>query len=186
MNKKKIIAIIIILVVTILAASISYMFIDIGLELYLPPKHCMYLFGVSPEEFMNTDFEFYDETGDLRKRSYIDESGALILRLTRYQAQMWKKTEWLSGFSEYPDKKPFSISSDFKELTVYIPSGTDSEGEKFQTIIKQVATIFQKMSVLQLIDGIPAEYVGMEYFVVDEETDEVLTYQYVRWQSPYY
>lgn len=186
MNKKKIIAMAIILVVTILAASISYMFIDIGLELYLPPKHCMYLFGVSPEEFMNTDFEFYDETGDLRKRSYIDESGALILRLTRYQAQMWKKTEWLSGFSEYPDKKPFSISSDFKELTVYLPHGTDPNGEEYQSILTQAKTIFQKMAVLQLIDGVPTEDVGMQYIVVDEETGEVFLSQCVKWASPDY
>ncbi len=181
MNKKKIIAVIIILVVGILVANICYIFIDTYLELYLPPKHCMYLFGVSPEEFMDTYFEFYDETGDLRKRAYIDESGVLTLRLTRYQAQAWKKTEWLSGFSEYPDKEPFSISSDFKELTVYIPHGTDPNGEEYQSIRTQAKTILQKIAVLQSIDGVPDEYVGMEYTVVDEATGEVLTYQYVRW-----
>ena len=186
MNKRKIIAMIIIVVICISALCVNYIFIEDYLGLRLPDQHCMYLFGVSPEEFMNTDFEFYNETGDFRKKAYISENGELMLPLSRYQAQAWKKTEWLSGFSEYPDKKPFSISPDFKELTVYIPSSTDPEGEEYQSILKQVDTIFQKMAVLQLIDGIPTEDVGMQYTVVDEATGEVFGSQYVKWSSPDY
>ena len=109
-----------------------------------------------------------------------------MLPLSRYQAQAWKKTEWLSGFSEYPDKKPFSISSDFKELTVYIPYDADIESAEYQSTLKQVYTIFQKMAVLQVLDGIPEEEVGMQYTVVDEATGEVFWTQYVKWASSDY
>ena len=134
---------------------------------------------------MNTDFEFYDKTGDLRKRASIDESGLLTLRITRYQAQAWKKTEWLSGFSEYPDKKPVSISSDFKKLTVYMPSGIDPEGEEYKSIITQAEKNFHKMVILQVIDGISAEYVFIEYTVVDEATGEELVHEYVKMSPDY-
>lgn len=186
MNRKKIIGIIIIWAVAISALCANYMFIENYLGIRLPDRHCMDLFGVYPEEFMNTDFEFYKETGDFRKKAHISEDGELMLPLSRYQAQAWKKTEWLSGFSEYPDKKPFSISSDFKKLTVYIPYDADIESAEYQSTLKQVYTIFQKMAVLQVLDGIPEEEVGMQYTVVDEATGEVFWTQYVKWASSDY
>lgn len=185
-QNKKAIKIAIFIFVSILVLAATYFIFYYFIETYstsLDPVSCMLLFGVTPEEFMETEFEFYDETGDFRKKAYIDENGHLVLVLTRWQRKAWRNTEWLSGFSEYPDKQPFSISSDYSELTAYIPTDIDPNGEEYQSILEQAETIVNKMALIRIFDGVPAEYVYTKYSVIDSSTGEVLYTQYVKWMT---
>ena len=150
----------------------------------LPYENCMYLFQVTPEEFMNTEFEFYDETGDFRKTAYINKNGNLVLLLSSKQQKAWINSEWLSGFSEYKDKKPFFVSSDLSELTVYVPPTIDPEGEYYQNIWDQVATIHEKIATIHTLSdalyGTETSYTAsLKYTIVAETSGEVIHVEYI-------
>ena len=92
-----------------------------SLGVMLSPGLCEALFGVTPEEFFNTDFEFYRETGDLRKNASIDEEdGTLIIILSGKQRKKWRESEWLSPFAEVKNNPKFEISADMSTLTLYL------------------------------------------------------------------
>ena len=135
---------------------------------------CKYLFGVTPEEFMKTEFEFYSETGDFRKSAKIDKEGNLSVTLSLFQEYRWEKTEWLSGFSEYPDKEPFVISSNYKKLDLYLPSDIDYSSEHCQLILRDYHTILAKMGTMQRLNGVHDDNVYVEFTIINKDTGEII------------
>ena len=124
---------------------------------------------------MDTEFEFYNETGDFRKHARIDENGKLIFEISKFQELVWKK--WLSNFSEYPEKEPFVISSDYKKLDVYISANITPESNEYQAILQEAQRIAIRMSILQSINGVPDDSIYITYTVIDRDSGEILAQQ---------
>lgn len=51
----------------------------------LTPADCEQIFGVLPQQFKSTYFPFYNQYGDLRLKSSVDENGNLIIALDSNQ-----------------------------------------------------------------------------------------------------
>ena len=159
--------------IAVLISILLYLFIP-GTTHTWDHTSCNYLFGVTPKEFMEAEFEFYSETGDFRKFAKIDKEGNLLVTLSPIQEYIWKKTEWLSGFSEYPYKEPFVISSDYKKLDLYLPSDIDYSSEYFQSILMDYYTILVKMGTIQRLNGVPDDRVYVELTVINKDTGGII------------
>lgn len=173
MSKKRLILCGIILVLGILIIIAMNLFIP-AFDYTCTPEGCINIFGVSIEEFMNTELEFYDETGDFRKNARIDENGQLIVTLSQYQVYAWKKSDWLSDFSKYPEKEPFVISSDYKKLDIYISSNVLPSSQEYEAITDEADKIILRMGTLQLLDGLEHKDIVVLYTVINKDTDQIL------------
>ena len=140
------------------------------LEINLTPIGCQRLFGISPEEFFDTELEFYDETGDFRPKSRIDENGDLVLVLSPNQQKKWRESEWLSGFPEVVNDSKFEISSDLCTLTYYFPT-VNLEDEEIEPLFM---TILTKMTVIHLLDGKDYREISIQCVEKDPITGEIL------------
>ena len=140
------------------------------LEINLTPIGCQRLFGISPEEFFDTELEFYDETGDFRPKSRIDENGDLVLVLSPNQQKKWRESEWLSGFPEVVNDSKFEISSDLCTLTYYFPT-VNLEDEEIEPLFM---TILTKMTVIHLLDGKDYREISIQCIEKDPITGEIL------------
>ena len=142
-------------------------------EIGLTPAGCQSLFGVSPEEFFDAELEFYDETGDFRPKSRIDEYGNLILVLSPKQRKKWRESEWLSGFPEVVNDSKFEISSDLCTLTYYFPTEY-LEDEEFQPLAQKMYLIQDKMTIIHFLDGKDHSEISIQCIEKDPITGEVL------------
>ncbi len=173
MNTKRLIICGIIILFTVLCYIAIMLFAPIH-TLTFTSDACVNLFGVSIQEFMEKEFEFYNETGDFRKNAQVDENGELTITLSKIQMLNWKNTKWLSDFSEYPEKDPFVISSDYKKLDVYISSDTDPESDEYQAILQEGLRIIARLDILQTANGVPDAFSYIEFTVIDKDTGEIL------------
>ena len=99
-NKKRVIFIIIGLVclAIIIFSGVAQFSI-----LHVHPDSCLAIFGCTPDEFFDKEFEFYDTVGDLRKQAFVSRQGYLNIFLTRWDMEEWLQTDWLISFNELKD-----------------------------------------------------------------------------------
>ena len=170
MNKKKILLFVIIpLVVVCIIALIIF---APTFTMTLSREGCLIIFGVTPEEFLETELEFYSETGDFRTHALVNKNGKLVCSVSRAQLIVWKK--YLSDFSEYPEKEPFVISSDYKKLDVYISSSIAPNSKEYDAIWQEAEKIFTRLWLLQCINFTPSSSTYVTYTVIDKDTGEIL------------
>lgn len=139
---------------------------------------CSLLFECTPSEFFDKEFDFYKETGDFRKKAYIDKNGYLHIILTQKQAKAWRETEWLSSFDKIRDMPHFELSSDYTSLTVYLsPELIEELAQNYQKMDyyqNMIGLIEMKTGIIKTIDGIPREEIHLELIEKDSETGEIL------------
>lgn len=143
-------------------------------EIYLSKSDCVALFGVTPLEFLHTELEFYDETGDFRDESSIDADGNLKLCVSQRQRKKWLKTDWLVGFEEQYDKEQFYVSSDYTEFKIYVPSDMDVTSEEYKKFWSQVSTIKIKLTIIQWLNDVPFDQISFKYTEIDASTGDIL------------
>lgn len=148
-------------------------------EIYLTKSDCISLFGVTPLEFLHTELEFYDETGDFREESSLDQDGNLILCISKKQCKKWLKTDWLVGFEKNYDKENFYVSSDYTELKIYVPSDIEAGSEEYKEFWSQVSTIKLKLSIIHWLNETPLEQIRIKYTEIDGSTGEILYDGYI-------
>lgn len=148
-------------------------------EIHLTKSDCISLFGVTPMNFFDTEFEFYDETGDFRKESNIDEDGNLTLCISQRQRKKWLKTDWLVGFEEQYDKEQFYVSPDYTELKIYVPSDMDATSEEYEKFWSQASTIKIKLTIIHWLNDVPYDQISIKYTEIDASTGDILYDGYI-------
>ena len=124
---------------------------------------CYSLFECTPGEFSSRTFDFYDETGNLRKQSRVNGKEELVLYLTQKQITAWR---------ELDNMQYMTISSDFKTITTYLNAQTSYEfWEEHSELFWHV---LMKAQIIQLLDGIPHDDIFVTLIVIDIETGETL------------
>lgn len=88
---------------------------------------CVYLFGCTPQEFLDYEFE-YDELNDLRKTARVNKKGELVLFFSRQREKSLLESEWLK--SVYDDFSEYNIvvDPDLKTITLYT---SDAKGDEY-------------------------------------------------------
>jgi len=143
---------------------------------------CLDLFGCTPEEVLKQDLEIFEEIGDFRGRSYIDEQGIFHIILTREQVDKWLESEWLLDVPipedlSNPEKliTDIEISSDCKNLTYYCSEKewANASDDDWQTIEAYINKIYNRMVIFQILSGIPYNEIQVVYREIDTDTGEI-------------
>ena len=175
MRKKFFVSIVFfVLALIFLALAIYFGLFEKPMSLDLSDAFCHFLFGTTPSEFFDKEFDFYKETGDFREKSFISEKGNLILVLTPNQQKLWRETEWLTSINNSSSNR-FNVefSADYTVLTVSIPSNLTEE--ETTQIWNFLDTATAKAQMIQVLNGTPPEKVYIKYIEKNIETGEVLT-----------
>lgn len=138
------------------------------LEYTIDEYYCRALFDCTPEEFLDKDMPFYEETGDFREKSYVKD-GQLVLVFTEKQAQLFGVSDWILSCGEVEKFSDIKISDDLKTVTLYIPSGFDIN-EKNTEINKVIAKITLRM----LLSGKNTDEIVLTVVIRDRITGAVI------------
>ena len=138
----------------------------------IDPVTCDRLFDCAPAEFFDREFAFYSETGDLRKRAYINENEYLVIRLTPRQEKAWRESEWLSPFREIENKPEIELSEDMKNLTVYYSS--DSSKIEKAEVTEVVNRVLVRIHFINLFYHRSEQESHVVYMEKNRDTGEVM------------
>lgn len=136
-------------------------------EFVFTPEECERYFSVTPTEFFNEYFPFYDDIGDFRENSYVDKNGDLIVGITADQKEI------ICEFYE-----PFIITA--KELGIKISE--DYYHVSFEGYREDVSAMVEKMPfstlyalrIAQLMNGTAPRDVKVTFTFVDGKTGETV------------
>lgn len=176
-NKKRVIFIIIGLVNL---AIIIFLVIAQPSILHVHPDSCLAIFGCTPDEFFDKEFEFYDTVGDLRKQSFVSRRGYLNIFLTRWDMEEWLQTDWLISFNELKDHPYLEVSPDLSTVTLYFSPELDealNSPEKRAEIDLLLELLVTKIGMINDFNNQKTE---IEYIVWDTTTHEVIYYDVVK------
>ena len=84
----------------------------------IQPVFCKELFGCTPEEFFDKDFNVDDLTQDIHKYSYINSKGDLVLFLTDEQKEAMLNLESLQTAQKIFDNPRIDVTSNYGKITV--------------------------------------------------------------------
>lgn len=135
----------------------------------LSPDMSLALFGTEPEEFFLVDREVYNNCEDLRKCAEIDETGNLILRLTKEQEKAI-----LSYYDS--DLKSFDALSSVELFDGY--AGLKITGDK-ESISHVIANEFRLLTIddmafRQMFNGTDPKDISVTVIVVESGSNSVL------------
>lgn len=166
------------LVVSLLAIIISVIIIIWGFTqkneqrfsgIQMNESMCYLLFDCTPTEFFDKNFSFYEETGDFRKKSYVDSRGWLMLIFTEEQGEKWAQTEWLNTFPEIVGY-PVEINEELDTITIYAAAGLVTED-----VSDAVNKVLAKLDILKHFSEIPDEDNYTTIVVIDSETGKIFS-----------
>ncbi|MBR2335694.1 MAG: hypothetical protein IKA62_05675 [Clostridia bacterium] len=112
-------------------------------------NRCGRLFGCTPEEFLDGNFDAVDDIGYLCQTAKIDSDGSLVLYFTEEQLTKFKKSDFLTNFDEYENIK---VSSDLTEITLYGYEETILDDFLSFTVIFDKLVLFQQLNMISLDD----------------------------------
>ena len=139
----------------------------------LSGEDCLRLFGCTISEFFDQEFDFYEETGDFRDKSFTCGKDRLVIILSQKQCKAWRQTEWLTCFDNLSDQIQIEVNSEFTELTVSWLSLNDlflgDPSEEYEVI----DTIIKKCLLIQELDRIPADKMCVQYTEKDKDSGTV-------------
>ena len=127
---------------------------------------CFGLFDCTPSEFFDKSFDLYEETGDLREKSYVDERGNLMLIITEKQRKKLLKTNWINSFDELESLVKIETTSDCRQFTMYLTEETQVGGRKEDQVYFYFNKALAKMILTQLLNKIPESelFIGVTQF----------------------
>jgi len=179
----------IIIEITVGVILIALICIGVYLSPNMPTVHltgneagCLDLFGCTPEEVLKQDLAIFEEIGDFRGRSYIDEQGVFHIILTREQVDKWLESEWLLDVPipedlSNPEKliTDIEISSDCQSITYYCSEKerANASADDWQTIQVYLENIFNRMTIFQILSGVPDGERQIVYRIIDIDTGAV-------------
>ena len=126
---------------------------------------CYILFGCTPKEFLNGEFDAFNEIGYLCDSAKIDSDGFLIVNFTSEHVTKFRNSDFLTNFDEYEN---IDVSSDFTEITVYGYEDTILDDVDYSVIIAE------KMALIQRMDGIDIDEINILYQIEDGITHDVV------------
>ena len=147
--------------------------------LHVHPDSCLAIFGCTPDEFFDKEFEFYDTVGDLRKQAFVSRRGYLNIFLTRWDMEEWLQTDWLISFNELKDHPYLEVSPDLSTVTLYFSPELDealNSPEKREEIDLLLELLVTKIGMINDFNNQKTE---IEYIVLDTTTNEVIYYNVV-------
>lgn len=146
----------------------------------IPADMCKPIFGVTVEEFFETEFNFNDYvTNDIRTYSKIDRKGNLILRITEEQRQgiidfsydgwdlLWS-IGIPSGITYLTEDEEIEVAPDLSSVTINCYK--DNVIDKC-TIAYWGAAEFP---IIQLLSGVEPESIGYDFIIKDALTGKVV------------
>ena len=140
----------------------------------LPSEFCQLFFNVTPKEFLDSTYIFYNYTEDFRSHAYIDENEDLILKLTKYQRETLKNPIWeneIYGFIS-AQKSPYIITSvDYKRVEILCFQ------ERYSRDLTCVGHSVIQMMINQWLNGVPCENISVEIVLTDGGTGEVVFFE---------
>lgn len=142
----------------------------------IPADMCKPIFGVTVEEFFETEFNFNDYvTDDIRTYSKIDRKGNLILRITEEQRQGiidfsydgWDLM-WSIGIADMIDDEGIEVAPDLSSVTINCYK---------DDVTSKCYTAFVGMSMIpqvQLLNGVEPESITFDLIIKDALTGKVV------------
>ncbi len=134
------------------------------LEYTIDEYYCRALFDCTPEEFLNKEMPFYEETGDLREKSFVKD-GQLVLVFTEKQAKLFGVSDWILNCSEVEEFSDIKISDDLKTLTLYVSSGFDINAK-----ITEINKVIAKITLRMLLSGKNEDEIVLTVVIKDRIT----------------
>lgn len=146
----------------------------------VPADLCKPIFGVTVEEFFETEFDYNDYfTDDIRTYSKIDRKGNLILRITEEQRQgiidssydgwniMWNLLG-PNGITALIEDEEIEVASDLTSVTLscYKDNVIDKCTKAYWG-----AAVFPRV---QLLNGVEPESIGYDFIIKDALTGKVV------------
>ncbi len=142
----------------------------------IPADLCKPIFGVTAEEFFETEFDYDDYfTDDIRTYSKIDRKGNLILRITEEQRQGiidFSYDGWdlmgSIGISDMIEDEGIDVAPDLSSVTISCYK---------DDVISKCYTAFVGMSMIpqvQLLNGVEPESITFDLIIKDALTGEVV------------
>lgn len=175
-----------ILFCVILLAILSFVgyliYLDTLTVVELSTLECNDLFGCTVAEFMDTELDCYEETGDLRKYALIDQfrtSTFLRLSLPRGVCKRILNSDWIRATEEIQKASEISLDESFKTVTVTV--SIDQYDAFWDANEQTVQSVVSKATFAQVIQGMKPGMIYVTLKVVDAESGEVLdseTYYY--------
>lgn len=144
--------------------------------------NCNDLFGCTVAQFMDTELDCYDETGDLRKYAIIDQFGTgtfLRLSLPSKVCKRILNTDWIRAAEEIRTAPEISLSEGYKTVTVTVSA---EQYDAFWDANEQtVQTVVSKAMFAQVLQGMEPGRIYVTLKLADADSGEVFdseTYYY--------
>lgn len=142
----------------------------------IPADLCKPIFGVTVEEFFETEFDYDDYfTDDIRTYSKIDRKGNLILRITEEQRQGIIDSSYDGwdlmgsiGITSLIEDKEIEVAPDLTNVTLncYKDNVIDKCTKAYWG-----AAVFPRV---QLLNGVEPESIGYDFIIKDALTGDVV------------
>lgn len=128
-------------------------------------NRCGRLFGCTPQDFLDGNFDAVDDIGYLCENAKIDSDGSLILAFTKDHETKFRNSDFLTNFDSYEN---IEVSSDFREVTIY------GYEETILDDFWSFTVIFDKLVLIQQLDGIRLDDINVSYQIKDAVTHDLV------------
>lgn len=151
----------------------------------LADYHCIGLFGCTSEIFFELELDLFEQIGDFRARSYIDQYGYLQLNFTKEQRDKLLESEWLWDFSlpeslSEPEKlmMDIEINSDCNFITYRysLSAMLNASNDYIYKMQAHYQSIVSKLYVIQTLRGVPYHEIQMTVCEIDTDTGNFVDY----------
>lgn len=144
-------------------------------EYTIEPETVEVLYGYTVDELLSTNVDLYDDIGDFRKNSIIDDNGNLVIKYTKLQAHTLKNSEWITDFEQLEKITHTDVSDDYKSILIYItPEMKRYTEEEWISYENKVSSVFLKITMYQMVNRVPNDKRTISYKVIDQDAGIVL------------
>lgn len=133
----------------------------------IPAETCKQLFGCEPTQFYEFNFDFYDESFDLRDNATVNSNGELVLVLTKEVQERWREIHTyniveLSGRGIY-------IGNDYTSIVIEYENKDDLFSKTYDAVL-----MCNGLLINQILDGVDISKIGVNFSIKNAKTKKTI------------